>query len=115
MKEQPKRSEINDEYKWDLTPIYADSKLWYKDLEVAKEEVKKVKDYTNLLDSSTNLLNYIKYNEKISRLLNKLYYYAHLNSDADTTDTEYQKMVKLISVLMCECSELGAYVEPLFM
>lgn len=115
MKEQPKRSEINDEYKWDLTPIYADSKLWYKDLEVAKEEVKKVKDYTNLLDSSTNLLNYIKYNEKISRLLNKLYYYAHLNSDADTTDTEYQKMVKLISDLMCEYSELGAYIEPLFM
>ena len=115
MKEQIERVAVKDEYKWDLTPIYKNDDLWYKDLEIAKEEIKKISNYTNLLDSASNLLEYIIYDEKTERLLYKLYYYAHLNSDADTTDTNYQKMVKIISDLMSEYSEKGSYVTPLFM
>lgn len=115
MKEQIERSAVNDEFKWDLTPIYPDDETWYKDLEVAKEAIKNVSNYTNLLDSASNLLEYITYDQKTERLLYKLYYYAHLNSDADTTDTKYQKMVKMITDIMSEYSELGAYITPLFM
>ena len=115
MKEQIERSAVNDEFKWDLTPIYLDDETWYKDLEVAKEAIKNVSNYTNLLDSASNLLEYITYDQKTERLLYKLYYYAHLNSDADTTDTKYQKMVKMITDIMSEYSELGAYITPLFM
>lgn len=115
MKEQKTRSEVNNEYKWDLTPIYKTDKDWYKDLELAKKEIKKISDFTNLLDSATNLLDYLTYDEKTERLLYKLYYYAHLNSDSDTTDTEYQKMVKLITDVIAEYSELGSYITPLFM
>lgn len=115
MKEQIERVAVKDEYKWDLTPIYSSDEAWYKDLEIAKEEIQKVSNYKNLLDSASNLLNYIEYDEKTERLLYKLYYYAHLNSDADTTNTEYQKMVKMISDVMNEYSELGSYITPLFM
>lgn len=115
MKEQIERFAVKDEYKWDLTPIYSSDKAWYKDLEIAKEKIKKVSNYKNLLDSASDLLNYIEYDEKTERLLYKLYYYAHLNSDADTTNTEYQKMVKMISDVMNEYSELGSYITPLFM
>ena len=80
-----------------------------------REEIKKVVNYHNLLDSASNLLNYIEYSEKTERLLYKLYFYAHLNSDSDTTNTNYQKMQKLISDLMNEYSELGSYITPLFM
>ena len=115
MKEQIERIAVSDECKWDLTPIYPNDEAWYQDLEIAREEIKKVSNYTSLLNSASNLLDYIMYDEKVERLLYKLYYYAHLNSDADTTDTEYQKMVKLITDVMSEYSELGAYITPLFM
>lgn len=115
MKEQMERSKVLDEYKWDLTPIYPTDEDWYTDLEVAKEEIRKISNYTNLLDSASNLLDYIIYDEKIERLVSKLYYYAHLNNDADTTDTKYQKMVKMITDVMSEYDELGAYITPLFM
>ena len=115
MEKQKTREEIKDEYKWDLTPIYINDKTWYQDLEIAKEEIKKVVNYHNLLDSASNLLNYIEYSEKTERLLYKLYFYEHLNSDSDTTNTNYQKMQKLISDLMNEYSELGSYITPLFM
>ena len=115
MEKQKTREEIKDEYKWDLTPIYINDKTWYQDLEIAKEEIKKVVNYHNLLDSASNLLNYMEYSEETERLLYKLYFYAHLNSDSDTTNTNYQKMQKLISDLMNEYSELGSYITPLFM
>lgn len=115
MKEQMERVAVKDEYKWDLTPIYSSDEDWYKDLEIAKEEIKKISNYKNLLDSASNLLDYITYDEKTERLLYRLYYYAHLNSDADTTDTNYQKMVKMLSDVMQEYSELGSYITPLFM
>ena len=115
MSEQIERVAVNDEYKWDLSPIYSNDEAWYADLEIAKEEIKKISGYKNLLDSASNLLDYITYDEKVERLLYKLYYYAHLNSDVDTRDTKYQKMVKLITDVMSEYDELGAYVTPLFM
>ncbi len=115
MKEQRERSIINEQDKWDLTPIYKTDDEWYSDLEKVKKEIKKVSDYNNLLDSSSNLLEYMTYDEKTERLLYRLYYYAHLNSDSDTTDTDYQKMFKLISDVINEYSELGSYITPLFM
>ena len=115
MEKQLTRSEVNNEYKWDLTPIYKTDEDWYKDLDIAKEKIKKISDYTNLLDSATNLLEYIEYDIETERLLYRLYYYAHLNSDADTTDTNYQKMVKLIADVINKYSELGSYITPLFM
>ena len=115
MKEQINRVAVNEKDKWDLTPIYLNDEAWYKDLEIAREEIKEVSNYTSLLDNASNLLDYIIYNEKVERLLYRLYYYAHLNSDADTTDTKYQKMVKLITDVMSEYSELGSYITPLFM
>ena len=115
MEKQLTRSEISNEYKWDLTPIYKSDKEWEKDLEKAKKEIKKISKFTDLLSSSKRLLEYIKYDTNTERLLYKLYYYAHLNHDSDTTDTKYQKMVKNISDILTEYSELGSFVTPLFM
>ncbi len=115
MKEQIERSAVEEKDKWDLTPIYPNDEAWYSDLEKAKEEIKKVSNYTNLLDNASNLLEYITYDVKTERLLYRLYYYAHLNSDADTTDTGYQKMFKLINDVINEYNELGSYITPLFM
>ena len=69
MSEQIERVAVNDEYKWDLTSIYLNDEAWYDDLEIAKEEIKKISGYKNLLDSASNLLDYIMYDEKVERLL----------------------------------------------
>ena len=115
MKEQLTRDKVDDKYKWDLTPIYKNESLWNKDLEVAKKEIKKVVEFNDLLSSSKRLIEYIKYDDKVERLLYKLYYYAHLNHDSETTNTKYQKMVKNISDLLNEYQELSSYIRPLFM
>ena len=112
---QQTRNEINNNDKWDLTLIYKNIEDFNKDLELAKTEIKKVSDFKDLLSSSKRLLEYIEYDEKIERLLYKLYYYAHLNFDSETTNTKYQEMVRKISDLLNEYGELSSYIRPLFM
>ena len=115
MKEQQTRSKISNEYKWDLTSIYKNDKEFEKDLEKAKKEIKKIANFKDLLSSSKRLLEYIKYDQDTERLLYRLYYYAHLNHDSDTTDTKYQKMIKNVSDILTEYRELSSFVNPLFM
>lgn len=115
MKKQLTREEVKEEYKWDLAPIYKSDDSWYEDFKIAESEVKKVTEYKDLLTSATRLLEYLQYDARTNRLLLKLYYYAHLNHDSDTTATPYQKMVKLISDLFTEYHKLSSFVTPLFM
>lgn len=115
MEKQKLRSELDDNYKWDLSLIYKSEEDFNNDLKIAAEEIKKVVDFKDLLSSSSRLLEYIEYDEKTERLLYKLYYYAHLNHDSDTTDTKYQQMVRKVGDLLNEYSELGSYIRPLFM
>ena len=115
MNKQQTRSSIDDNYKWDLTSIYENIEAWNKDYLKAKEEIKKVSDFKDLLSSSKRLLEYIEYDEKIERLLYRLYYYAHLNFDSETINPEYQKLQKQIDDLLQEYSELSSYIRPLFM
>lgn len=115
MNKQPIRSAVDDNSKWDLTPIYKNVKAFNKDLEKAKKEIKKVSEFKDLLTSSKRLLEYIEYDEQTERLLYKLYYYAHLNYDSETINTEYQTMQKNIGDVLNEYSELSSYIRPLFM
>ncbi len=115
MKKQPLRSEIKKEDQWDLTLIYKNGEEWEKDLEKAKKEIKKVVDFKDMLSSSKRLCEYMKYEEETERLLNKLYYYAHLSHDVDTTNTKYQKMLTSIKDVFNEYNELSSYIQPLFM
>ena len=115
MEKQKTRNEVEEKYKWDLTKIYKTNDDWNNDLEKAKKEIKKISNFKDLLDNSKRLLEYLNYENETSRLLYKLYYYAHLNYDSDTTDVKYQKMQKEIDDLLHEYSELSSFVIPLFM
>ena len=100
MEKQKLRDEVSNDYKWDLTKIYKTDEEWNKDYQKLESEIIKIKDYTNFIESSENLYNFLTFNEKIERLLNKLYYYAHLNFDVDTLNDKYQEMnQKMIDML----------------
>ena len=115
MEKQKLRSEIDEQYKWDLTPIYANKEVWYEDYTRAKSLIEEIKNYTDFLSSSSKLYDFLKYDEKVERLVYKLYYYAHLNYDADTLNDDYQVMERKISDLMNHQNELSAFVMPTFL
>lgn len=110
---QKTRSEIEEKYKWDLTPIYKDVESWYDDYNVVSKEIEKVLDFKgNIVSSAKNLLDYIEFSMNLERKLYKLYYYAHLNFDSDTINNEYQKMNGKIENLLAEYNKLDSFANP---
>ncbi len=110
---QKLRSEINEKDTWDLTYIFKTEADFNKCLEETKQELPKVLEYKGkLLQDSNTLLSFLEYSDEIERKLYKLYYYAHLNLDVDTTNTKSQEREGKVTNLLQEESILTSFVLP---
>lgn len=113
VKKQKLRSEIEEKYKWDLSKIYKCDEDWYEEFKLMSEEIKKVLDFKGkIVSGARELLDYLDFSIKLERKLYKLYYYAHLNFDADTTNNEYQEMNGKIQNLLSQYDELDSFSNP---
>lgn len=112
-KKEKLRSEISNEYKWDLSTIYKTISEFDSDYLKTKKLIESFKNHEkDMMDSASNLLNTLKDDMEISRLIGKLYMYAHLNSDSDTTDTFYQSLKGRVQNLDIEYSKASTFVVP---
>lgn len=111
-KKLKKREEIIEEYKWKVNDIYATDEDWEKAFDSLKQEAPKLKSFEGKLESEDGILNYLKENEVISRMAEKLYVYAHLKSDENTANGKYQNMMNRIDAYMAEFATYSAYFVP---
>ena len=113
MIKQKTRNEIDDKYKWDLTAIFKNDEEFLNELEKCKDiahELSKFKGH--ILDSADSLYDYFKTSDRIERKLYKLYYYANLKHDEDTTNPKYQEYYQKIQKLLTTYSEETSFVAP---
>ncbi len=107
------REEIDDKYKWDLTTIYENDKKWEEDFKKAEKLLEKIPAYKDIfIKSSDNLLDFLSFDESLDRLINKLYYYAHLNYDSNTLSDNYKRMKDKITNLFSKYAEYTSFVTP---
>ena len=107
------RSEINELDKWDLTTIYKSDEDFYSDCEVLLkmiDEFKNIKD--SMMNCASSLYNVLKKDDEIMILAMKLYMYAHLNKDTETTNTNYQKMYGKIQNISSKYDEIASFMLP---
>lgn len=86
------REEQKLENTWDLTAIFESDEAWeeaYKSLENRVGEEQKFKDGIN---SKDELLEVLELDREISEEFGKLYVYAHLKHDQDTSNDTYSAM-----------------------
>lgn len=107
------RDEIEEKYKWDLSSIYKSDEEFEQDYSKLKEEIKTIEKYRgNILVSADNLYEFLETYFGLSRKLEKLYMYAHLNHDSDTTLDKYQVLYGKVSNLYQEFDELTTFIIP---
>jgi oligoendopeptidase F len=106
------RDEINEKDKWRLDKIYKSSDEWEREFEELKSESVKLKEFSGKLSDSNQILEYLKFNELISRKAEKLYVYAHMKSDEDTTNQINQGIMNKIDSYMAELGSYGAFFVP---
>lgn len=113
MEKQKTREEIEEKYTWDLTTIFKSDNDWYDELNIVSKEIERIADFKGkIVSSAKDLLTYLKFDEKLTRRIYKLYYYAHLKYDQDTTNNTYQTMEGKISNLLQKQNELSSFVTP---
>ncbi len=110
---QKKRCEIDVKDTWDLSVIYKNIDEFYEDYNDLSKEMLKISQYKGkLLSSSKTLLEFLKLSDQLERKLYKLYYYAHLNYDVDTTNSNSLELSEKISQLMTKFSSIMSFVDP---
>ena len=110
------RTHLEEKYTWDLTTIFATDADWETEYESTVQDLKKASAYAgHLLDSAKNLLEATELYMSLMRRLEKIYVYASMKNDQDTTVGLYQEYQAKASNLYSQLSEAFAYFEPEFM
>ena len=108
-----KRSEIDNKYKWNMTDFYPDWAEWDKDLETLKSMMKEIPQYKGQIkDDSKKFVELIKLEEKIGRLLDKLYVYVYMLKDLDSKDEVSSVKLQEIQAIYTEYSVSAAWITP---
>lgn len=91
------RQNIDIQYTWDLSPIYAHHQDFYKDLDKAKELLTSLLQQKDLFLKDVN--QFLKFHQEetmLSRYIQKLHCFAHLHCDVEPNNQEYQTMYAAI-------------------
>ncbi len=107
------RSEVPEQYKWNLKDLYASDADWQKAKnEIAGEFDQVLQFKGKLSQSSSELLACLELNTKLSKTMSRLYSYASLKSDEDTRISENNAMVQELQQLFTNYSAKASYIEP---
>ena len=107
------RQEIEEQYKWDLTPIYKSIDEFNKEYDNISKKINNFKKYEKTMLNNANTF-YETINEyfNISRILDKLSVYAHLLFDEDTGNNQNQALSAKVSNLFDNFSKISYFVTP---
>jgi len=111
--EVPTRDEIEEHYKWNLKDIYSSDEDWEKDFKIVEQTINGYVQFEGrITDSSENLLDCLKFDEKIGIKLERLYLYSMLAKDSDMRDTKYQGMDDRIKSVYSKVLTANSFIKP---
>ena len=105
-----KRSEIADQYKWDLTHIYASDEAWEKDYDAVAAEVGALSAFDGHVAENPKKA-IITVNETVEKIL-PIYEYAFLRKETDNTDNTAQALKDKAMRLYVTAMTVASFLEP---
>lgn len=113
IKQLPSREDVLVSQTWDLTKIFEDDSKWEDSLLNVQEELPEVASLAGGLNQSAKkLLDATQKVLDVTRQVEKIYVYASMKSDQDTTNSKYQGYNSKAASLWAKASAAIAYFEP---
>ena len=107
------RKDIDKKYTWNLDVIYSNTTEFDKDYDLVIDKINSLKKYENtMMDNSDNFYDSIRLSFEIERLIDKLYCYANLSFDLDTSNNDKQELCEKVSNLRSKYSENSYFIVP---
>lgn len=98
---------------WDLTPLYPNDQAWGKEFATLEPKTTTLRKFRGRLgDSATTVKEAFDLLFALQRHLEKLYTYAHLKSDEDTRNNNYQGLLQQVTALYARFSAEGSFITP---
>lgn len=113
VKKLPSRSEIKVEDTWKLEDIFASDDAWEKEFEEVKDLIPQMEKFKGKLgESAQTLYDALQEQDELTMRVSKLYTYAHMRYDQDTTNSFYQGLNDRIKTLYTQIASALSYVTP---
>ncbi len=107
------RSDIPEQYKWQLTDIYETNDAWESDVALLENMlIPQMERYKGMLDSRENVLACLDASEQTAITLENVYVYAYLSKDLNMADASAQAVYGKAQSIYQNVLEAGAYVNP---
>ena len=108
-----KRSDIPTEYTWNLESIYASDEDWERDFQAIQQRLPALEALQGTLaQSGQALLAVLRKRDELFEELWRLYVYASMRKDEDTTNSKYQGMADRAVQLRVQAATAASYIEP---
>ncbi len=109
----PKRSEVPVELTWNLESIYATPEDWEQAFTWVNDELPKLGTYQGTLgrDAAT-LYAALQLDDRLSETLHKLFAYANMRSDEDTSNSTNLARLNRVMALGAKAAAISAFMTP---
>ena len=108
-----KREEIPVEFTWNLESVFPTNGDWERDYQALQQRLPELEALAGTLaQSGQALLAVLQKRDEIYEELERLYVYASMHKDEDTTNSTYQGMADRAVQLYVRTSTVSSYIEP---
>lgn len=108
-----KRSETDVKDTWKLEDMVTEDGLWEQMFKEASGEINEYASYKGkLADCADTLYACLSFDDKLSQKIERLYVYARMRSDEDTTVQRYQDMFSRAQTLSYRAAENSSFLVP---
>ncbi|MFT4412488.1 oligoendopeptidase F [Fredinandcohnia humi] len=113
VKKLPSRKEIAEQDTWRLEDIFSSDMDWEKEFQEVKEMIPQVSEFQGKLgESADSLYEALAFQDAISMRMGKLYTYAHMRYDQDTTNSFYQGLYDRATNLYTQVGSALSFIVP---
>ncbi len=113
MSSVPDRSEVDEEYTWDLESIYATDDDWEAAYEAVAERVDELSSYEGeATEDAETLLAVLELRDEVMREVSTVAAYARMRRDEDTTNQHYQALTARAQSLAADAQSAASFIEP---
>ena len=107
------RDQVKVEETWRLEDIFPTDEAWEQEFKEIEQLASKAETFKGTLDQGADaLFEALSYRDTIYQRMGKLYTYAHLKGDQDTTNSFYQAMESRAKTLYVKISTALSYLAP---
>jgi len=108
----PKRSEVPKEATWRLEDLFPSQSAWDEEYHEVKRKIGEIARFQGRLKDADAIAACFALEDEISLHTERLYVYARLHHDEDTTDPVYQALTDKAKKLSVEVSEALSFITP---